>query len=141
MKIKWVQVTVMALGMLILNGCFNTEAPKCSDEKIEKMVKEIYADHVKTLSTENILAQLLLVTVPKKIVKLDAARPVSYDEKITLRSCKANATFETNITVPVEYTVQLDEKNKEQIYVELKLDFLEDLAQQGMMDQFMKNMK
>jgi len=49
--------------------------------------------------------------------------------------------MENNITIPIEYTVQLDEKNKEQFYVELKLDFLEDLAEQGMMNQFMNKMK
>lgn len=131
----------MAASIFMLNGCFKTEAPKCSSESVTGLVQEIYEKHMKSMEEENIFAQVLLGTVPKKIIQIDSARPVAYDENIHLRSCKAQAHFEHNTTAPIEYTVQLDEKNSDQIYVELKMDFVEDLAQKNMMNQIMKNMK
>ena len=141
MKVKRLYIVSMAASMLMLNGCFKTEAPQCSSEEVTGMVQQIYGKHMKDMGEDNILAQVLFATVPKKISKIDSARAVSYDENIHLRSCKAQAYFESNTTAPIEYTVQLDEKDSDQIYVELKMDFVEDLAQQGMMNQIMKNMK
>lgn len=140
MKMKRVQILGMATLMLTLNGCFETEAPECSSEQVTGMVQEIYEKQMKEMGGDNILTQVLFATVPKKIIKVDTARPVAYDENIHLRSCKASATLEGNITSPIEYTVQLDEKNSDQIYVELKMDFVEDLAQQGIMNEVMKKM-
>lgn len=139
MKISY--MVGMAASMMLLNGCFKTEAPKCSSDQVVEMAKDIYVNHMKDLESNNIFAQVFLTTVPKKILKIDSARPVAYDENIHIRSCKAQAYFEGNITVPIEYTVQLDEKNSDKIYVDLKMDFVEDMAQQGIMNQIMKKMK
>jgi len=57
----------IAVSMLILNGCFKTETPKCSDTQVTVMVKKIYADHMKETSSNNIFAQVLIATVPKSI--------------------------------------------------------------------------
>ncbi len=135
---------IAAMGTVAfgLNGCFESqEAPSCSDGRVTEMVQQIYADHMKSAGGENIFAQVFLAAAPGRIAKIDVARAVAYDEKLKLRSCKAEATFENNATSPIEYTVQLDEKDPEQMYIELKLDFLEQLMQQGMMQQFMNKMK
>jgi len=130
---------VLALG---LNGCMESkEAPSCSEEQVKAMVKEIYLKHMKEGGKDNILAQVFLSAAPQHIVMLKSARAVAYDEKIMLRSCKAEAVFDGNRTSNIAYTVQLDENDKDKMYVELQLDFLETLMQQGLMNQFMKEIK
>ena len=137
-----VSLCMMGALALGLSGCMESkEAPSCSNEQIKIMVKEIYVKHLKDSAKGNMLAQVYLSTVPKHIVKLESARAVAYDEKIMLRSCKAEAVFEGNTTANIAYTVQLDENNKDKMYVELQLDFLESLMQQGLMNQFMKKLK
>ncbi len=139
---KYFTIVLMGVLALGMSGCMETkEVPSCADVQVEKMLKEIYAKHIKETGSANIIAQMFLASVPKQILKLDSARAVAYDDKIMLRSCKAEATLEGNVTTAIEYSVQLDEKNKEQMYVELKLDFLEGLMQQGMMNQLMNDDK
>ena len=132
-------IGALSLG---LSGCMESkEAPSCSNEQIKIMVKEIYVKHIKDSAKENILAQVFLAAAPQHIVKLESARAMAYDEKIMLRSCKAEAVFDGNTTANITYTVQLDENDKDKLYVELQLDFLEALMQQGLMNQFMKEIK
>ena len=121
----------LALG---LTGCFKSEAPKCSDPEVVKLVEQIYENQMQELQKSNPLAAIFLATLPKRIVAIESARPVKYDENIKLRSCKGVAHFEDNRTANIEYTVQLDEMNGDQFYVELQMGFLEGLAQQGMMN-------
>ncbi|WP_456451761.1 hypothetical protein [Hydrogenimonas sp.] len=128
----------VALGM---TGCFKSEAPQCSDPEVVKLVEQIYENQMQELQKSNPLAAIFLATLPKKIVKIESARPVKYDENVKLRSCKGIAHFEDNRTANIEYTVQLDEKNSDQFYVELQMDFLEGLAQQNMMDMIMNEKK
>ena len=127
-------------AMFTLNGCFKTEAPKCSSPDVKNTLKGLYAQQMKK-SEQNIFMQVMMTSVPKTMTKIDSARAVAYDENINLRSCKAEATLGKDMTATIEYTVQLDEKNNDQFYVELQMDFLENLAQQGMMNQFMNEGK
>ena len=138
---KKIQVLALFAAMIMLQGCFEKEAPQCSDEAIITTVQELYAEHMQKNDNTNILAQVLMASVPKKILSIHSARAVAYKENIHLRSCKAEAVMEGNITSSIEYTVQLDEKNDDQFYIELDMEFIETLAQQGMMNQFMKNLK
>ncbi len=137
---KKIYMLALMLAIITLTGCVKTEAPKCSDSEVESTLKKIYTQQMEKTSA-NMLAQVLLASVPKTISEINSARPISYDENINLRSCKAEATLGKDITSTIEYTVQLDEKNNGQFYVELQMDFIEDLAQQGMMNQFMKKNK
>jgi hypothetical protein len=134
----WVLPVLLALG---LSGCFKSEAPKCSDKQVVELVEQIYTNQIQELQKSNPLAAVFLAALPKKMVAIESARPVSYDEKIKLRSCKGVAKFDDNRTANIEYTVQLDEKNNDQFYVELKMDFLEGMAQQSMMDMIMNEKK
>ncbi len=136
---KFWQMTALTGLVLTLGGCFKSEAPKCSDKEVVQLVKQIYTEHIGELSKSNPMFMIFAAAIPKKIVKIDSARPVSYDEKIHLRQCKAQAYFDDNRTAPIEYTVQLDEKNSDQFYVELSFEFLQPLAQQGMMQQILKD--
>jgi len=139
---KWQTPMIGGLAALfLLTGCFKSEAPKCSDPKVTQLVEQIYTNQIAELKKSNPLAAVFMAAIPQKIVRIESARPVKYEENIKLRSCKGVAVFEDNRTANIEYTVQLDEKKSDQFYVELKMDFLEGLAQQGMMDMIMNEKK
>jgi hypothetical protein len=132
---------LLASTMLMLGGCFKSEAPKCSDPQVIQLVEQIYEQNIADMAKDNPMFAIIKEAVPSKIVSIDSARPVKYDENIKLRSCKAIAHFDDNRTANIEYTVQLDEKKSDEFYVELKFDFIQGLAQQGMMQQIMNNTK
>ncbi|WP_457597008.1 hypothetical protein [Hydrogenimonas sp.] len=136
---RWIHWAVAAALATGLTGCFKSEAPKCSDPEVVKLVEQIYAEQIAELQKNNPLAGIFLAGLPKKMVSIESARPVKYDENIQLRSCKGVAHFDDNSSANIEYTVQLDEKNKNQFYVELKMDFLEGMAQRSMMDMMMND--
>ena len=137
----WKTAALAMVTALSLGGCFKSEAPKCSDPQVVDMVKKIYHENIAEMADANPMFAIFKEAIPDRIVSIDSARPVSYDEKVDLRSCKAIAHFDDNRTANIEYTVQLDEKNKDQFYVELKLDFVQGLAQQGIMQKMMHEMK
>jgi hypothetical protein len=66
---------------------------------------------------------------------------VAYDEKVKMRSCKADVTFENNQTASVEYSVQMDEEDSENFYVELNTEFLQALMQESMMRNILNKSK
>ncbi|WP_353662382.1 hypothetical protein [Hydrogenimonas sp. SS33] len=137
----WKKSLVLASAMVMLGGCFKSEAPKCSDPQVIGLVKQIYAENVAEMAKTNPMFAIFKEAIPSQIVSIDSARPVKYDENIKLRSCKAVARFDDNRTANIEYTVQLDEKKSDQFYVEMKFDFLQGLAQQGMMQKIMHDVK
>lgn len=138
---KWIHGGLAVAMALSLSGCFKSEAPKCSDPQVVKLVEQLYAQQIEDLKKNNPLAAMFITAMPQKMVRIDSARPVKYDENVKLRSCKGEAVFDDNRTANIEYTVQLDEKNHDQFYVELKMDFIQGLAQQGMMEMMMKDIK
>jgi len=129
-------LALLILAVFTLNGCMEKEAPKCSTTEVKNTVKKIYSQQMEKMK-DNILMIAFMGTVPKTITSVDSIRAVAYDETVGLRSCKAEATLGEGLKSPIEYTVQLDEKNSNQFYVELQMDFIETLAQQGMMNKFM----
>ena len=137
---KSVYALLMGILAVSLSGCLQQEAPKCSDSDVKELVKEIYAENLVNLQKENPFAAMFIGTLPKKIVRIDSTRPVKYEENIKLRTCKGVAYFEDNRSANIEYTVQLDEKNADQYYVELDLSFLDGLAKQGMMENIFKGL-
>ncbi|MEO1938371.1 MAG: hypothetical protein ABGW85_07025 [Sulfurimonas sp.] len=130
MKIK--TMIAVAITPFLLSGCFKSEAPKCSDPAVKGLVKDLYTESLQKLSS-NPMAAMFMGALPKEIVSISAVRPVAYDEKVNLRSCKAEAHFDNNVTANIEYTVQLSEENPEEFYVELDTAFMEGLMQQSMM--------
>jgi len=130
MKIR--TMIVVAMTPFLLTGCFKSEAPKCSDPAVKSLVKNLYQDSLQKLQT-NPMAVIFIAALPKEIQSITAVRPVAYDEKVNLRSCKAEAHFDNNVTANIEYTVQLSEENPEEFYVELDTTFMEGLMQQSMM--------
>jgi hypothetical protein len=132
---KGIAVSLLLLGT---GGCFRSEAPQCSDPQVVRLVEESYAEQVGALQRSNPLAAVFLSMLPKKMVALESPRPVKYEENIRLRSCKAVARFDDNRTADIRYTVQLDERNSDHVYVELKMDFLEGLAQQSIQEEMLK---
>ncbi len=131
---KIVTIATACTLMLMLSGCFKSEAPKCSDTDVKGVVQDLYKDSLQKLSN-NPMAAIFMGALPKEIVSISAVRPVAYDEKVNLRSCKAEAHFDNNVTANIEYTVQLNEENQEEFYVELDTDFIEGLMQQSMMQE------
>ncbi|BCD68809.1 hypothetical protein [Nitratiruptor sp. YY09-18] len=133
------------LVLVLLSGCFKKEPPKCSDEETIETVKEIFAKNVDEIYDGIPLIAIMKMGkkgkidfhLPKKIVDIKDALPVSYDEKIKRRECQATAVLDTNDTAQISYTVQLSEKDPDQFYVELKFDFLQPILQKHMMQSFM----
>jgi hypothetical protein len=129
---KIVTIATACALTFMLSGCFESEAPKCSDPAVKGLVKNLYQNSVKELSN-NPMTAIFIAALPKEIRSFSAVRPVAYDEKVKLRSCKAEAHFDGNVTANIEYTVQLSEENPEEFYVELDTAFMEGLVQQSMM--------
>ena len=118
--------SLVVLGVVFgLNAC-SKETPKCSDEDVQVLVSNLYADMLEN-SAQNILLSAFLVNAPKSLDRLESVRAVSYDKEVKLRECKAVAHFENGYTADIEYTVQLSETNHDEFYVELKGDFLQQL--------------
>jgi len=129
---KIISIATACALTLMLSGCLDSEAPKCSDPAVKKLVKDLYQESVQELAN-NPMAAIFMTSLPKEITSISAVRPVAYDEKVNLRSCKAEAHFDNNISANIKYTVQLSEENPEEFYVELDTTFMEGLMQQSMM--------
>ncbi len=138
MKQAFLQSVIVAISAIGLSGCFNAEAPKCSDLNVQNRVKKIYAEQIISLADKNPMALIFVEALPKRMVRIDFARPIKYEENIKMRSCKAIAYFDNNSSANIEYTVQLDEKNSKKFYVELNMDFLDDVAKQGIIHHIFK---
>lgn len=124
-----------SLSLFLLTGCFTKEPPKCSDDDVKETLQGIYSDLI--AKSQNNFMAMFLQALPKEIDSFSSIRPVAYDEKVKIRTCKADVTFENNQTASIEYTVQLNEEENEEFYVELKTDFLEALVQQSIMQQML----
>jgi len=131
----------LAAAALLFTGCFNTEAPKCSDKDVTSLLKKTYTQWRESMEKSgNPLMAVYSVMLPQKIVTIDAPRASAYDPNIKLRSCKAEVTFDNNITGTLAYTVQIDEKNSDQFYLELDSDSLTALLQQSLMGNMLKQL-
>lgn len=127
------------LILFFLSGCFKTEAPKCSDQEIQESVKEVYGNINNNIqNSDNTFLSGFSQVLPHKILSLESFRAIAYDKEIKLRSCKAQATFDTNQTLELNYTVQLSEEDSNEYYVELDTVFLETLIQQNLMREVFK---
>lgn len=127
-------IIIATLFGFFMSGCFSVDAPKCSDEDVEDTVKEIYLDVLKNAQDpNNSFLAAFTDGLPTAITKLSTQRAIAYDENVKLRSCKADALFDNNQTIEINYTVQLDEQDSDQFYVELDTEFLSTLMQQSML--------
>jgi len=127
-------LSVSFLIIFILSGCFNTQAPKCSDDAVQETLKDVYLKVLTNLqNSQNPFLAGFTQGLPKSIDTLSSIRAVSYDEAVKIRSCKADVSFDNNQTATLEYTVQLNEENNDEFYVELDTDFLEGLMQESIM--------
>ena len=70
---------------------------------------------------------------------MNSVRAISYDEVVKLRTCRAEAVFDTNQTANIEFTVQLNEENSDEFYVDLDTEFVEGLMQQSLMQGMFDN--
>ncbi|QOP40249.1 hypothetical protein [Sulfurimonas marina] len=128
---------------LFMSGCFSDNAPKCSNEDVQDTVKQVYTNILDNAqNSNNLFLAGFTKSLPKAMVELSSFRAVAYDETVKLRSCKAEALFDTDQTMEISYTVQLDEQDSDQFYVELDTAFMETLMQQSIMQEvFNKNKK
>jgi len=122
------------LLVIFLSGCFNNNPPKCSDEKVQETVKGLYVQILQNVQNSgNPFLAGFTNSLPQNIKSLSSIRPVAYDEMIQMRTCKANALFENNQTLSIQYTIQTNEENGGDFYIELDTEFLEGLMQQNIM--------
>ena len=128
-----VKAVGLTVPLVMLSGCLNTEAPECSDEDVVGTVKNIYAE-LPEKNKDNPIAGMFMKTLPKSITSLESIRPVSYEENVKLRTCKAQATLENGQTIDIQYTVQSVENDSAQFYVELNTDFIENLMMTNIMN-------
>lgn len=78
-------------------------------------------------------------TLPDNIVAISSTRAVSYDKEIKLRHCKADVSLDNDTSSSLLYSVQVDEEDTDNFYVELDSDSLGTIAQQATMRQLLKN--
>ena len=120
---------------LAMSGCFKSEAPKCSDADVQATVKSVYIQMLDNIhNSGNILLAGFSANLPAQMQELSSIRAIAYDDVVKLRSCKATASFDANQTVSIAYTVQLNEENSDEFYVELESDFVEALMQESLMN-------
>jgi len=132
-NIKLILGASIAITSVLITGCGNTEAvkkeaPLCSETKIIDILKSTYYERVQKIKKNpgtGITSRIFVMAVPEKMLEVTSARSVDYKENINLRSCKAKVFMGKNITLPVEYTVQTDEKDQKKVYVELDMNFLQ----------------
>ncbi|MFT7003918.1 MAG: hypothetical protein ACJAWW_001270 [Sulfurimonas sp.] len=123
---------ITLLMVMLMTGCFNSEAPKCSNKDVQETVKGLYTQLLDNTS-KNVLLSGLMGDLPKNITNMSSIRAVSYDETVKLRTCKADVQLDTNQSIQISYTVQLNEEDSDTFYVELDSGFLEGLVQKTMM--------
>lgn len=121
-----------------MTGCFSTQAPKCSDEDVKITLNEIYTEHIETLKESgNPLLYMFISFIPSEMTSIESIRTAGYDEKIKMRSCKANVTFDNNQSAAIEYSIQLDEEDADNFYVEINTEFFEEMLKHSMMQNIM----
>jgi len=129
-------ITSVIFTSLFLTGCFS-EAPKCSDAEVKETLKSVYLQVLDNInSSNNMFLAGFASSLPKAIESIDSIRTVAYDEKIELRQCKADVRFDNNQTASISYSVQVNEENSDEFYVELDTEFVEGLMQSNMMNGF-----
>lgn len=127
---------------ILMTGCFNTDAPKCSNDDVQETVKQVYENVLENAqNSDNIILAGFTKSLPTSITELSSFRAVAYDKSVKLRTCKADALFDTNQTIEISYTVQLDEEDSDQFYVELDTEFMETLMQQNIMREVFRKTK
>jgi len=108
---------------------FEKTPPKCSDKETINSLKKIYI---------NINKQQSKVTkLPKSIKSLNSIRATSYNRDIALRGCKALVKLSNDTELNMQYTVQLDETNSDNFYVEIEQSFISNLIAQS----YLKNLR
>jgi hypothetical protein len=127
------KILLSAFVLFSLSGCMNSEPPKCSDTDVTNLVKDLYVEMIDNLQNTP-LTGAFAATMPKKMLSVDSIRPVAYDEAVKMRSCKATAKLEGDKEINIEYTIQTNEENSDEYYVELGSDFVEGLMMQNIMN-------
>ncbi len=135
---KITQISLLLALLVTFSGCFNNEPPKCSDEGVKQTLKDLYTRWTDPNSKEKLLVSALL---PQTISEISSFRSVSYDKETKLRSCKASAKFQNGSEAAIEYTVQTNEEDSSQYYVELSADFLQSLIMNSAMSKFTNTQK
>lgn len=124
------QLSLASSCILLLSGCLN-ETVKCSDESVQQTIKEIYVEQIQSGQNNPLLATMTK-NLPN-IESIDSIRPASYDDEIKLRECKAVIHFDNGSTTDVAYSVQENEENSDEFYVELDTTFVESLLMSSIM--------
>ncbi|MBU1218050.1 hypothetical protein KJ870_07610 [bacterium] len=127
------KILLSAFVLFSLSGCLSSEAPKCSDEDVTNLVKDLYVQMLDNMK-ETPYTAMFVTALPKEMLSIDSIRPVAYDEGIKMRSCKATAKLEGDKEINIEYTIQTNEENSDEYYVELGSDFVEGLMMQNIMN-------
>ena len=129
------KITFLTLLLaFLMTGCFNNEPPKCSDESVHVTLQDVYLQVLDNINDSgNPFLAGFSKNLPQNLMSLSSVRAVSYDEAVLLRSCKADALFDNGETVGINYTVQANEENSDEFYVELETEFLEGMMQKSMM--------
>ena len=122
--------SVFLIGV-VFSGCVFDSTPKCSDDNVQSLVKEIYQNMLEQ-SKDNILLAVYMSNAPKSIVSLSSIRAVSYDKDVNLRECKSIAHFDNGLDINLDYSVQMAE-NGDEFYVEFKEDFIQNVMMNSMM--------
>lgn len=112
-------------------GCFSNEVAKCSDDSVKELVGKIYSEQINGESANPMLAAISK-NFPA-LSSLESIRAISYDKEVNNRGCKAVMHFEDGSTVDLSYSVQADEEDSSNIYVELDTSFLQGLIMSAMM--------
>ncbi|MFA5232941.1 MAG: hypothetical protein WC390_00970 [Sulfurimonas sp.] len=116
--------------VLLLNGCFD-ETVKCSDEMVKETIKEIYTEQIQSGASNPLLAAMS-ANFPN-LISIESIRPISYNKEVKMRECKAVMHFENETTADLSYTIQTNEDNGDDYYIELDKAFLESLIMSSMM--------
>lgn len=124
------QFSLASSCVLLLSGCFN-ETVECSDESVQQTIEEIYVEQIQSGQNNPLLATMTK-NLPN-IDSIDAIRPASYDDAIKLRECKAVMHFDNGNKVDIAYSIQTNEENSDEFYVELDTTFLEGLLMSSIM--------
>ncbi|MBU1927387.1 hypothetical protein KKG77_00130 [bacterium] len=127
------KILLSAFVLFSLSGCFSSEPPKCSDEDVKDIVKSLYVEMIGNMK-ETTYTAIFAAALPKEMLSIDSIRPVAYDEAVKMRSCKATAKLEGDKEINIEYTIQTNEENSDEYYVELGSDFVEGLMMQNIMN-------
>ncbi len=138
---KRVKLGVLVLVLVMMSGCFQKEVPKCSDDNVKNVLSEIYGNWSQNINnSDNPVLIMFKGAIPNSIVSFSSPRTLGFDKEIQLRTCKMDVTFDNNQSNTLQYTVQLDEEDNENFYVEISEDSLESIAQESMMKHMMQGL-